>query len=187
MSEGAAVDHATGSAPRSGWPSHRSLDGGIDRIPLPDRAPAGELLLCGKHVVGPDPEAALQRAGATTVVCLNEQSELVTRYPHYVDWLKVQPTERALWFPVPDLHAPEVDAVVPFLDDLCRRLSSGQRLLVHCGAGIGRAGTVATGVLLALGADLDEALRVVRAHRPMAGPESGAQLELVTALAARFG
>ena len=36
------------------WPSHRSLDGGIDQIPLPDSP--GELWLCGKHVTGPDAE-----------------------------------------------------------------------------------------------------------------------------------
>ena len=164
-------------------PTARSKDGGIDEIPLP-AAVAGRLWLCGKHAVGPDPEAALARVGADTIVCLNEAGELEDRYPAYVAWLRAQPASRAVWFPVPDLHAPELAAVVPMLDDLHRRLGDGDALLVHCGAGIGRAGTVATALLIGLGLGEADALRHVAAHRPMAGPEAGSQREFVTALAA---
>ena len=93
------------------WPSHRSIDGGIDRIPLPDSP--GELWLCGKHVTGPDAEAAMARVGATTIVCLNERHELEERYPDYVAWLVAHRGDRAVWFPIPDLHAPPVETVVP--------------------------------------------------------------------------
>ena len=61
----------------TGWPGARARDGGIDRLPLPDTA--GALWLCGKHVVGPDPVAALARVDATTIVCLNERYELDDR------------------------------------------------------------------------------------------------------------
>ena len=63
-----------------GWPHGRARDGGIDEVPLPPTA-AGRLWLCGKHVVGPDPDAALARSGASVVVCLNELGELSSRYP----------------------------------------------------------------------------------------------------------
>ena len=56
-------------------------------------------------------------------------------------------------------------------------------MLLHCGAGIGRAGTIAIAVLLAMGEPLDGAARTVADHRPMAGPEAGAQTDLLTALA----
>ena len=164
-------------------PTSRSMDGGVDEIPLP--GVTGRLWLCGKHVVGPDAEAALARVGADTIVCLNEVDELDDRYPDYVAWLRVQPIERVVWFPVPDLHAPLLAAVLPVVDDLHRRLRTGDRLLVHCGAGIGRAGTMATLLLVRLGFDEDAALAHVAAHRPMAGPEAGTQRELVRLFAAR--
>src|SRR5687768_2482553 len=80
-------------------------DGGLHEIPL-DAVP-GRLWLCGKHMIGPDPEAVLARTGAHTVVCLTERHELADRYPHYVRWLdehhSADAEGRALWFPVHDL------------------------------------------------------------------------------------
>ncbi|MEX0848055.1 MAG: protein-tyrosine phosphatase family protein, partial [Ilumatobacteraceae bacterium] len=55
---------------------------------------------------------------------------------------------------------------------------------VHCAAGIGRAGTTAVALLVLLGMTVDDALQHVRAHRPMAGPEVGSQLQFVRAVAA---
>jgi protein-tyrosine phosphatase len=74
-----------------------------------------------------------------------------------------------------------------FVDSLYERLVAGERLVITCGAGIGRAGTVAVAVLMRAGASLDDAVAIVRAHRPMAGPESGAQLDVLTELARRGG
>lgn len=167
----------------SGWPRGRARDGGIDRIPLPEVS-AGAMWLCGKHLVGPDPEAALRRVEGTTVVCLTERHELADRYPDYVQWLERHRGSRALWFPIPDLHAPALDAVRLLVDQLVERLADGQHLVVHCAAGFGRAGTVATCVLMSLGIGRDEALATVAAGRPGAGPEVGAQRELVDRLAA---
>jgi protein tyrosine/serine phosphatase len=158
-----------------------SLDGGIHEVPLPHVG--GRLWLCGKHVVGPDPDAALQRVEADTIVCLVEQHELADRYPNYVAWLSVAPPTRAVRFPINDLSAPGLTTMRPFLDDLVARLRRGDGLIVHCGAGIGRAGTTAVAVLVLLGEPLDAALTQVRAHRPMAGPEGGMQMALVRALA----
>jgi protein-tyrosine phosphatase len=158
----------------------RSMNGFFDEIPLP--VGAGRLWLCGKHFVGPDPEKALERTGANVVVCLNEPHEIAERYPDYVDWLRANVPTRAIWFPIPDLHAPDVDGVRPLLDELEARLRAGEGLLVHCGAGIGRAGTVATCVLMALGMPIADALQTVADHRPMAGPQSPAQSDLLEAL-----
>jgi hypothetical protein len=49
---------------------------------------------------------------------------------------------------------------------------------------MGRAGTVAAGLLAELGVPMDEAVARVALHRPMAGPEVGAQVDLLAALAA---
>lgn len=163
------------------WPRGRARDGGVDEVPLPTAS--GGLWLCGKHLVGPDPEAALTRIGATTVVCLTERHELDDRYPLYVDWLTRETGGRAVWHPIADLHAPGVDTALPLLDGLVHRLRADERLLMHCGAGIGRAGTVAVCMLMVLGAGRDEALETVASSRPSAGPEVGAQRQLVDALA----
>ena len=160
--------------------SERSRNGGADEIPLPSGP--GRLWLCGKHYVGPDPEGALGRVSATTVVCLSEAHELVDRYPDYVVWLEANRPDRALWHPIPDLHAPSAEQADDLIEELRRRLAADESLLVHCGAGIGRAGTVAAALLITLGVPLPDALTMVRAHRPMAGPEAGAQAELLAAI-----
>lgn len=166
----------------SSWPRGRSADGGIDEIPLPG---PGRLWLCGKHAVGPDPEAAMARVGADTLVCFNERHEIDTRYPDYVAWLRAGGDGR-LWFPTPDLGVRPLDAFLPLVEDCVARLDGGAHLLAHCGAGIGRAGTFAVAVLVARGAALAEALTVVAANRPSGGPEAGSQQELVTAVAAHI-
>lgn len=169
----------------STWPHGRSADGGIDEIPL--GGIAGRLWLCGKHVVGPDPDAAMARVGATGVICFNERHEIDERYPHYVDWLVRQPPERALWFPTPDLGVRHDDDVAAMLELAAHRLRLGDPIIAHCGAGIGRAGTFAACVLLVLGHSVDDALATVARHRPMAGPEAGSQRELVARIARRTG
>lgn len=162
------------------WPvPPRSVDGGIDEVPLPDVP--GRLWLCGKHAIGPDVDALMSRVAATTVACLVQEHELLDRYPAYVAWLRANAGSAAIWFPIPDLHAPVVDETRPFVEELVRRLRVGERIVLHCAAGIGRAGTIATCVLLDLGVPFDDALSTVRANRPMAGPEVGAQRSLVEA------
>jgi hypothetical protein len=163
------------------WRGPRSMDGGVDEVPLP--GVPGRLWLAGKHAVGPDADAALAALGADLLVCLNERRELADRYGDYVDWLTANEGGRALWHPVPDLHAPPLGDAVNLLDDLRARVVAGQGLLVHCGAGIGRAGTIAAGLLMRLGEPMDRALATVAAHRPTAGPEAGVQTDLLEALA----
>jgi hypothetical protein len=164
----------------SAWAEQRSRHGGVDEVPLPD-AP-GRLWLCGKHFVGADPEQALDAVGATTIVCLNERPELFDRYPEYVEWLGRNQPERAVWHPVPDLHAPDVEAARELLAELRARIDAGEGLLLHCGAGIGRAGTIAAGLLVTMGMPVADAVATVAAHRPMAGPEAGVQADLLAAL-----
>ena len=172
----------TASADTPDWRSGRSLDGGFDRVPVPSTA--GTMLLCGKHLIGPDPVATIERLGVDTVVCLSQQHELVERYPHYLEWL-AQAGEAAIWHPVPDLHAPPLADAEHLADEILRRLDLGHTVLVHCGAGIGRAGTIAAAVLVRRGVPLEDALHTVASCRPMGGPEAGAQRTLLDDMAAR--
>ncbi len=159
----------------------RSRNGGLDEVPLPSGR--GRLWLCGKHLVGPDAEGVLERTGAAAVVCLNERYELASRYPGYVAWLETTEPGRAVWFPVPDLHVPTMEEVRPFVTTLVARLDAGEGLVVHCGAGMGRAGTLAAALLLGQGCSLADALARVAAARPGAGPQATVQQALLEALA----
>ncbi|HUR76998.1 MAG TPA: protein-tyrosine phosphatase family protein [Acidimicrobiales bacterium] len=165
--------------------TERRRNGGIDEVPLPAGS-AGRLWLCGKHYIGPDPDAVLSHTGAGAVVCLNEGYELSSRFPHYVEWLRANAGGRALWRPWPDMHAPPVEEFAEFVEELRTRIAGGG-LVVHCGAGMGRAGTTAAAVLMAHGVALDDALRIVRAARPAAGPQTGEQDALLAGYARLLG
>ena len=168
--------------------SPRSVDGGIDEIPLPNTN--GRLWLCGKHVVGPDPEAALARVDATTIVCLNRRHELEDRYPGYVPWIEGNIPDRAVWCPTADLSIRPLNEMLPILHDLADRVSrpeGAERLIIHCAAGIGRSGTTAAALLMMLGIDRATAVTTVAHHRPMAGPEVGTQRDFIDALDAYLG
>lgn len=143
----------------------------------------GRLWLCGKHHIGPDHQAVLEGVDATTVVCLVQEHELDHRYPAYLAFVRAGGDDRrkVVWFPIHDLHAPTVEQAQPFVRSLAHHLHDGERVVMHCAAGIGRAGTMATLVLMELGVERSEAAHIVRSNRPMAGPEGDGQMALVMA------
>jgi protein-tyrosine phosphatase len=149
--------------------NERSRNGGIDEVALPRGD--GRLWLCGKHLVGPDVEAVLERTGASVVVCLTEGHELSSRYPDYLEWLVANRGGKAMFTPMPDLHA-TVDDIALIVDGIRTRVDAGDGVVLHCGAGIGRAGTIAAAVLVSMGVSLDDALATVLSSRPTAGPQS---------------
>lgn len=71
------------------------------------------------------------------------------------------------------LHLPTIDDAAPSLEHLEQGvvfirevLSSGGKVYIHCGAGVGRAPSMAAAYLMAEGHTLDEALRLIRKPRP---------------------
>ena len=162
-----------------------NTDGGIHEIPLP--AGTGRLWLCGKHFIGPQVEEVLASCDDAIAVCLVQEHELQDRYPEYLDWHETHAGTRGLWFPIDDLSYPSLDDSIEFVRTLTAHIHAGQSLVVHCAAGIGRAGTTAAAVLIMLGMSADDALDHVRAHRPMAGPEAGSQRQFIEDLAHHVG
>jgi protein-tyrosine phosphatase len=157
-----------------------NTDGGIHEIPVPSAV--GSLWLCGKHYVAPSADDVRERHNIGTVVCLVEEHELKDRYDSYIAWHRDNVGTAGLWFPIPDLTYPSLDGALEFVELVADKVCNSHNVLVHCAAGIGRAGTTATAVLMLLGMEMTEALSHVRNHRPMAGPETGSQTEFITQL-----
>ena len=157
-----------------------NTDGGIHEIPL--EGTVGKLYLCGKHYIGPDVEAVRNELGVHYVVCLVEEHELVDRYDPYVQWHRDNAGNPSVWFPIPDLTYPSFEDSIEFVEHVTSLVRDKGSMVVHCAAGIGRAGTTATAILMMLGMPMYEALSHVRANRPMAGPETGRQEEFIRQL-----
>ncbi len=158
-----------------------NTDGGIHEIPL--EATVGQLWLCGKHFIGPNVEAVRDEFNIHTVVCLVEDHELRLRYDDYVQWHEENAGDGALWYPMPDLTYPELHECIEFIEGVTSIVRDKGNVLVHCAAGIGRAGTTAVAMCMMLGFDMDDALKHVRMNRPMAGPEAGSQIQFIEDLA----
>ena len=108
---------------------------------------------------------AARLKGISQVVCLTSLEEIAGKAPAYARAVqrKEVPWQQRM-YPIVDYGVPSDRA--SFLDlvhSIAADLRSGVNILLHCAAGIGRTGTVASCVLVALGLTSDEAARRVAA------------------------
>jgi protein-tyrosine phosphatase len=90
-------------------------------------------------------------------------------------------------FPIPDRDVPPRDGKFPrFFQGLLDRLAEGKRVAIHCWAGIGRSGLVATCLLVAHNVPLDAAVRAISLARGWPIPDTPEQLAWAAEFAASY-
>lgn len=132
---------------------------------------------------------ALQSLGVNGIVCLQEAFEL--DYSDIDDETIEQRADavqrlgmRFTHFPIPDFGAPRIRHAQTLIADIEQHLADEQHIVIHCFAGLGRAGTIAASLLTARGLDAAHAIDAVRRARPGA-IQSKEQMDFIAAFAAR--
>jgi protein-tyrosine phosphatase len=117
-----------------------------------------------------------RRAGIDVVVSLLTPDEMAEFDLEGEATASAKHGVRYLAFPVPDRDVPASrSAFRDLVSEVTRELSAGRKVAVHCRQGIGRAGLVAAGTLIAAGLDPDAAVARVSTVRGRPIPETPAQ------------
>ena len=142
----------TGDGVVSGVGIHGVVPNSFDWL-IPERLGA-----CVNPGVGKQAARMLEEGGVTLIVNMHvmpDQPELLDRL-HAI----------SLHLPVPGSCAPTQEQLDAGVGAICAALERGERVAVHCGAGLGRAGTMLAAYLVSQGVEAEEAMAQVRRARP---------------------
>lgn len=143
------------------------MDGGLREVAMPAGI-SGALYLSsmpGRFQPLPQTMGQIRTARLDRIICLTPEDEIRWKSPDYAEAIRHGDLPCPVQiFPIPDFGEPEDrHAFLALVWHVRDRLLEGERLLVHCAAGFGRTGTVATCVLVALGMEPDRARDAIRA------------------------
>lgn len=133
---------------------------------------------------------ALQQVGVTHLVCLVEEHELERLEPPESSEMRQWAVERRgmqfLHEPIVDFDAPTLEQIHGTLAFVEQGLGAGGRVIVHCWAGLGRAGTMAACLLIKRGMNAHDAIATVRYVRRGA-IQSVPQVQMIKLFASSLG
>src|SRR5262249_23141264 len=126
-----------------------------------------------------DAVIAIEQCGIMRVVCLVPLDEIASKSPKYGEAL----CQGVPWhhhpFPIPDYGVPaDPHAFWSRASDIAALLRDGERLLVHCGAGIGRTGAFAAAVAMKIGLSFLDTMQAV--NEAGSAPETASQRSLLS-------
>jgi pantoate--beta-alanine ligase len=117
-----------------------------------------EGLLACPYPAGEDGLGRLAEAGVSVVVNLDERAHDPVSLARF--------GLREVHLPVKDFTAPSRDQLEQGVAVISQALMGGERVAVHCGAGLGRTGTLLACYLVSQGSPAQEAMARVRSLRP---------------------
>lgn len=151
-------------------------------VTLPDGVPGRLYLASMPGRYEPYEKAKEQIVGdrITRVVCLVPHEEVREKSPRYAHAIEAGNVPWAHeHFGIPDYEAPaDRDAFWDLAQVIARFLVQGERILVHCAGGIGRTGTFAICVLMAMGLTQGQSRRAV--GKVGSSPESQSQDDVIS-------
>jgi atypical dual specificity phosphatase len=107
----------------------------------------------------------IQALSIDRIICLAPQEEIEEKSAAYAKAIKMKQLPCAFTaFPIQDFNVPDDrQAFTTFVSEAATELRDSQKVLLHCAGGIGRTGTVACCILMALGCTKDASMNAIAA------------------------
>lgn len=123
-----------------------------------------------------DEIAGLRELGYSRVVSLLEQTEIYDVGLSDERSCCIANGLNFMHFPIQDRGVPEIDKAIEFSAQLLNCLLKGNNVVIHCRAGIGRSGIIASAILILLGYTVSESVKMVSISRGIQIPDTEEQL-----------
>jgi protein-tyrosine phosphatase len=138
----------------------------VGRVVQLPAAIAGTLLLSempGSEKSLVDWIAGAEARDTDLIVNLAQRDELANISPEYLAYIDSNEGINISGFPIADFSVPvDIERFHTLVEEVVRRLRSGQCVIIHCRAGIGRSGLFAAALLTTLGISSNDVLLSVK-------------------------